>query len=357
MAVRRQRGQWVCEFVHNSKAHRYVLEGADTREDALAAEAIIRDEVKGGPKTSETVQEWSIRWLHDRSARGLVSVADDLGRLRNHIWPLVGKLKMQSVSKDVLEGLVEELDKKVQDGVLSWKTARNAWGTVSKLCTDAASSKTRALRVLATNPAFGIVGPDGGATKQKEFLFPSEFMALWQCAAIPERRRHLYAVAGYSYLRAGELTALRREDMDTRRRIINVTKARNRKTGEIETTKTELCRRVPMEKTLVPLVERMNWEGYLWAPPDEDRAELLRKDLQRANVTRSSLHETTKTQLRLTFHDLRATGITWRVVRGDDPMKIQHAAGHANFTTTQKYIRLAEVFEQETFGEVFPTLV
>lgn len=46
----------------------------------------------------------------------------------------------------------------------------------------------------------------------------------------------------------------------------------------------------------------------------------------------------------MTWHDLRATGITWRAVRGDEPLE-----------TTQKYIREAEVI-RDGFGEVFPPL-
>lgn len=44
----------------------------------------------------------------------------------------------------------------------------------------------------------------------------------------------------------------------------------------------------------------------------------------------------------ITFHDLRATGITWMAVRGDDPLKIKQRAGHASLSTTEGYIRLAE---------------
>jgi hypothetical protein len=55
-----------------------------------------------------------------------------------------------------------------------------------------------------------------------------------------------------------------------------------------------------------------------------------------------------------TFHDLRHTGITWRAVRGDEPLKIQRAAGHDDLATTQRYINEAETFEGVRFGEPFP---
>jgi len=57
----------------------------------------------------------------------------------------------------------------------------------------------------------------------------------------------------------------------------------------------------------------------------------------------------------MTFHDLRATGITWMAVQGVDPLKIKQRAGHANLSTTERYIRVAEEL-RPGFGEVFPPL-
>lgn len=42
-------------------------------------------------------------------------------------------------------------------------------------------------------------------------------------------------------------------------------------------------------------------------------------------------------------------------MRGDDPLKIQRAAGHAVFQTTEGYIRDADAL-REGFGKVFPEL-
>jgi len=57
----------------------------------------------------------------------------------------------------------------------------------------------------------------------------------------------------------------------------------------------------------------------------------------------------------ITWHDLRATGLTWMAVRGDDPLKIQQRAGHSDFATTQLYVRTAEAV-RDGFGEPFPPL-
>ncbi len=84
-------------------------------------------------------------------------------------------------------------------------------------------------------------------------------------------------------------------------------------------------------------------------------ARALRRWLWRAGVRRTELHEGSPTRKPMTWHDLRATGITWMAVRGDDPLKCKQRAGHASFSTTEIYIREAENL-RDGFGEVFPPL-
>jgi hypothetical protein len=88
----------------------------------------------------------------------------------------------------------------------------------------------------------------------------------------------------------------------------------------------------------------------------EEWAERLRKYLGWADVTRSDLFADDDTRRQLSFHDLRHSGITWRAVRGDEPLKVQRAAGHDDFRTTQRYINEAQTFEGSAFGEPFPAI-
>jgi len=81
----------------------------------------------------------------------------------------------------------------------------------------------------------------------------------------------------------------------------------------------------------------------------------LRAYLTRIGITRADLFKSDATRKAVTFHDLRATGITWCAVWGDDPLKIMQRAGHADFTTTQLYLREAENLAH-AFGTVFPPL-
>ena len=96
-------------------------------------------------------------------------------------------------------------------------------------------------------------------------------------------------------------------------------------------------------------------EGARYRRDGSKLSRQLQRCLQLANVTRADLTTSDATRKAMTFHDLRATGITWCAVRGDDPLKIKQRAGHATFSTTEGYIREAENL-RDGFGEVFPPL-
>jgi hypothetical protein len=133
----------------------------------------------------------------------------------------------------------------------------------------------------------------------------------------------------------------------------------------VKATKTGVARRIPVEAELLPLLRRMHArhtsrggktsDPCLWLPDADERAVLLRQHLERAGVNRPGLFRNDARHRHVTFHDLRATGITWMAVRGDDPLKIKQRAGHSSFSTTEIYIREAEAV-REGFGEPFPTL-
>jgi len=92
-------------------------------------------------------------------------------------------------------------------------------------------------------------------------------------------------------------------------------------------------------------------------PSVRDMARGLRRWLAKATAQeRDELHHKTPTTRPIRFHDLRATGLTWMAVRGDDAIKIQRRAGHKDLETTLKYIRLAEDLNPGAFGDVFPKL-
>jgi hypothetical protein len=135
----------------------------------------------------------------------------------------------------------------------------------------------------------------------------------------------------------------------------------NREDEHDKGTKTKAARRFAMEPAVVPPIKAMHDEhrsagGHVIAlPNDKHLARDFRQWLDEAEVNREELHASTPTRKSMTFHDLRATGLTWLAVRGEDPLKIMQRAGHTDFGTTQGYIRTAEAV-REGFGDVFPPL-
>jgi integrase len=260
---------------------------------------------------------------------------------------------------------VEDLDRRIAlpEGDaerIAWKTASNAWVLVSKMFKDAAGAKQRDLRVRSDNPAAGVAPPEHGDRKAKVYLYPSEFETLVGCAGIDLRFLTVYAVAVYTYMRAGELEALTRDDVDLEHGVIQINKAIDRETGRVKSTKSGETRRIPIEPNIAPLLERLchgrsGEQPVLWMPDNEDRAVMLRQHLEQAGVKRADLFADNDRQKHVTFHDLRATGITWMAVRGDDPLRIKQRAGHSSFSTTEMYIREVENLVAG-FGAPFPSL-
>ncbi len=314
---------------------------------------------------AETFKAWATRWCDEREARGLHTVDDDRGRLRKWVYPLVGTKPIAGADRIAtvdLEALVERLDEQVREGELSWKTASNVWGLVTKAFDDASNSKALALRVRARNdnPATDVRGPYRGTEKAKAWLYPRELLALASCPKIPAMWRRMYVVAAYLLLRAGELRALRWEDVDLDQGIVLV-HCQEDDEGATRTTKGKRSRRFAIEPTLLPLLRAMHvkagGKGHIFpnVPVEKHLAPMLRRHLKVARIVRADLFASDETRTQLRFHDLKASGVTWMALRGDDPHRIMHRAAHRSFSTTQGYIREAEAV-RDGFGEVFPAL-
>lgn len=329
------------------------------RRTASTSREIDKAEAPAG--IEETVSQYAERWLKARTEKCLKSVKDDAGRMNNWILPVIGKHAVRTITSKEIRALVASLDASVRAEEMSWKSAQNTWGITSKMFADACKSKIESLRVREDNPALNVTPPDRGSKKSRAYLYPNELLALVSCERVPLRWRRLFALAVYTYTRRGELEALEWGDVDLDRGTVNVHCATDRETGEVRQTKTGETRRFLLEREIVPLLKQLRKEcggvGRVFpgVPPAEDLAAYLRKCLVFAGVTRRELFADDATRAPLTFHDLRATGITWMAVRGDEPLKIQRRAGHTTLSTTQRYIREAESLGCEP-GEVFPPL-
>ena len=120
---------------------------------------------------------------------------------------------------------------------------------------------------------------------------------------------------------------------------------------------------MPVDKELRPLLEQLHAlphtgrDPVLWCPPDVTRASTLRVHLELAGVTRRELHEgAAGRSMHMTAHDLRSTGMTWAILRGDDWGHVRDRAGHSHLSMTDKYVREAQHLGAGSFGTPFPPL-
>ncbi len=338
---------------------------AVARAELVAAEARRRAspaDLTTLAQPGETLAEWSERWLTSRVQAGYRSTKDDRSRLKVHILPLLGGVKIATLSTDDVERVRDRLDACVRAGEIAWGTAQLTWALLKSMCNAARLSKDRDLRVRRDDPTRDVAPPDRGIVKAKQFLYPSEFLQLVSCEEVPLPWRRAVVLSVYLLLRQSELQALAWDDLDLEHGVAHVHRSVDRadRTAD-KTTKTETARRLAIEPTLMPLLRTMHERagrpksGRVLAdlPPWYDLAKGLRAYLALAGVSRPELLARGPTRRWITFHDLRATGITWMAVRGDDPLKIRQRAGHQHVATTEKYIRLAEDV-RVGFGQPFP---
>lgn len=352
-------------------------EGALARAAQWAPEARASADRAGRP---ETVREWFGRLHKAKDAKGLATVKDMRGRAERWVFPIFGDKDMRAVTREDGERLVYKLDFAIVafqkdgpgQGRLSPSTAANVWGDVQHAFDEAVNAKDASLRVLETNPLADVRGPEAGEERQGQILYSDELVALLRGEpadnvglGVPLYRRRTYAMAVYTKARASELEALKPEDVDLAHHTITISKQVDRESkgrSATKKTKTKRVRTVDIEPNLLPLikalVEHPQGKGrrLLHMPPPEDRAELLRKDLETVGVTRKALHVEGDPLVRgITFHDLRDTGLTHMAVRGDSPIAIQWAGGHTDFKTTQGYIDRGRV-EAKRIGDPLPPL-
>jgi hypothetical protein len=163
---------------------------------------------------------------------------------------------------------------------------------VAKAFEDAVNSKRRDLRARTDNAARGIAAPERGERKANVYLYPSEAVALLACEDVPLRWRRFFALSMF-----------------------------------------------------LP-----------WGSKDRKLSRQIQRCMRLAGLTRADLYASDRARKPMTFYDLRATGITWCAVRGDDPLRIKQRAGHRIFSTTEIYIREAENLGASDFGTPFPPL-
>lgn len=202
---------------------------------------------------------------------------------------------------------------------------------------------------LHTDPTDDVTVPRGRQGRTVEawtYLTPAEVAAIETCAAIPDPERAIYTVAIYTGLRAGELWALRWEDVVLGGPTPEIT-VRASHDGP---TKSGKVRRVPLlDPALAALARlpgpregrvfpglgggaRLRGDDARWAPAMRAGG-AINGYRARAGITR-----------RVRFHDLRHTCASHLVMGTWAPalslLEVAQWLGHSSVSVTQRYAHL-----------------
>lgn len=161
-----------------------------------------------------------------------------------------------------------------------------------------------------------------------------------------------WALAVHTGMRAGELYALRWNDIDLVNKVITVSRQWTNKDGYHE-TKTNIIRVLPISTHLLSVLLELKELGpYSEVLKGLNGSEVRVDDLvlprlkewkygQASTHTREVCRQLGIQEVK--FKDLRATFITSLLIRGQSVANVMALAGHLKLDTTQRYVRLAAV--------------
>ena len=350
-----------------TKARAYVA-GLQAQEDAEKRLLVIkRDRARSKaeetrqPHDGETWNAWFARYLPTKECgeshrRISEAVAN------KWISPVIGTKAVRSLTRDDVEDVRDKLDHALDAKEIRPSTARNAWSVLTGALKSAYAARDRSLRVHSSPLHFGILPPKRGASRQRPWLYPREWSAYVNCAAVPVEWRQAAALALYTGLRPGELRALTWSDVDLDALTITVSKAHDEETGGTKAPKTAQSQRViPLHPELVPMLRAIEGEPgdpvvTIFDEHEDRMADVFRSQLRDAGIERARLWSDTDTEEPADFRTLRDSHATWLALSGVNDKVIQRRLGHASPTTTDRYIKAAESFSTEHIGTPFPPL-
>jgi len=310
-----------------------------TRADALQAEREIFTRLTTPPPRAEEVQKdatlssFAGHWKDTRRVdwkptayRGYEQI------LRVHLVPAFGTRSLRSISSED----VQSYKAAKSDGpeALSPKTVNNHLGVLSSLFEDAVK-----WRYAAANPVRQ-VKPCRSDRTALDFDYWTAEESERFLAAIAEHRprwRAFFLTALRTGLRLGELAALRWEEVDLTRGLVNV---RRSYSHGVE-TKPKACksRSVPMSAQLLLALKE-----HRLAAGARERVFVSEDDgLLDSNRVKHAFWAGIKASgvKRIRVHDLRHSFASQLVIAGQSLFKVQALLGHQDPKMTQRYAHLS----------------
>jgi integrase len=168
----------------------------------------------------------------------------------------------------------------------------------------------------------------------------------------------MYAAAVYTGARAGELAALRWDDIDLERRLITIERSFK------GVTKSDDVRHVPVLDPLLPILRSWrlrnplpivfpNQAGTMLGESARPFQEMLHRVLARAGFPKTRGGAKERPYIR--FHDLRHTFASHWMMSGGSIFRLQKILGHKSTQMTMRYSHLAPDAFADDYGRLADT--
>lgn len=276
---------------------------------------------------TEQFEVYARRWLAERELKPRTRA--EYGKtLSNKLVPAFGDTRLRDITADEVRAWYKSLDP-------AHKTARtHAYALLRTILGTAASEGE-----LDANPVH-IMG--AGSTKRARVIRPATLDELATIAEnMPPRYRCMVLLASWTALRFGELTELRRRDLDLDRAVIRVTRAVSWPDGKpvVGSPKSDAgVRDVFIPPHLVPAL-RAHLAEHAQPGPDG----LLFPNTDGNHMHHGSLYKVFKPARAaagrpdLSWHGLRHTGATMAAQQGATLAELMDRLGHSTVTAALRY--------------------
>jgi integrase len=318
-----------------------VGEGADRRQEqeysgkskegAIALAAKREREVRDGTYSKErrtgavTVASYATTWGESRRNK---TAGDDRARLRDHVVPHIGHMRMMDVTPPDILRLMQKLS---DIGAIEPSTIHNVFGTLSAMFRDAVF-----FCVVAATPCVLLKGALPAIPKKPKTIYEKQALrALLLCPDVPADRRVYYALASLTGMRHGECAGRKWSDWQTDTSPLTCLAVDTQYDGEILKAPDgeSRPRRVPVHPTLANVLWWWKREGFAQvfgrSPRPDDFIVPSRRGPEHHRTVRRSLANLTENRKRgagkagervsdctragikaLTFHRFRDTFIS-----------------------------------------------
>ena len=301
---------------------------------ARRAEIKNEDWVPPSSKKPVTLGEHAERWLTNRQLKP---------RTRYHYRKLLDARILPTFKDVPLKRITADLidDWYYQQGNLTPTSRAHAYGLVRTILGDAVQR-----RFIDFNPCHIRGAGNAKRVKQIEPASLPELEALTK--AMPERYRLMILLAAWCGLRFGEITELRRKDIDVKNGIVRVRRAVVRVDGEfiVGTPKSDAgTRDVNIPPHLLPVVKAHlannitgGRDGLLFPAAGDPSQHLAPATLYR--VFYKAREAAGRPDLR--FHDLRHTGAVLAASTGATLAELMARLGHSTAGAAMRYQHAAQ---------------